>query len=432
MIKKSCRLFICLALFVVSAMAQDSRDMKKEAEIWEKLKAISPKSVATFKQATQALDTENYPEAAKLYEEVFKKAPDFDPVMRRLGDTLLEVGRKQEGMALLEMAVQKNRSAENLISLAYALTLRDDAPPTRANLNRALPMAKEAFGKNIDNSDSFYALLYAQLALDAQLDKDFREAVWSLALYHPDLMQTHYFKAVQAAMDEHWMEAETEIKKAESLGFPHEAATAFLASGIGSRATVWRYAYYTLYLLAAWVSGLVLLFVLGKLMSRMTMHWIETSDPNAATSNSHATLRKWYRRLINIGGVYYYLSLPVILFLTLAISGSIIYAMLSANYVAIKLVVIVGFGALVTIYSMIRSLFIRHEAIDPGRSLSRDEAPQLWALTEAVARSINTRPIDEIRVTPGTDLAVYERGSLRERLQDRAHRILNSRSCDLE
>jgi Peptidase family M48 len=37
---------------------------------------------------------------------------------------------------------------------------------------------------------------------------------------------------------------------------------------------------------------------------------------------------------------------------------------------------------------------------------------------------VSTRPIDEIRVTPGCDLAVYEKGGFREKMQDRAKRIL--------
>src|SRR5262249_22083716 len=53
-----------------------------------------------------------------------------------------------------------------------------------------------------------------------------------------------------------------------------------------------------------------------------------------------------------------------------------------------------------------------------------EEAPGLWDLTGEVARDIGTRPVDEIRITSGTELAVYERGSMKERAQDRAHRIL--------
>ena len=41
-----------------------------------------------------------------------------------------------------------------------------------------------------------------------------------------------------------------------------------------------------------------------------------------------------------------------------------------------------------------------------------------------VAAAINTRPVNEIRVTHGTELAVYERGGMRVKMQDKAERIL--------
>jgi Zn-dependent protease with chaperone function len=41
-----------------------------------------------------------------------------------------------------------------------------------------------------------------------------------------------------------------------------------------------------------------------------------------------------------------------------------------------------------------------------------------------VAQTVGTRAVDEIRITPATEMAVYERGSFKERMQDRAHRIL--------
>jgi tetratricopeptide (TPR) repeat protein len=425
MLKKSWLLLALIGLLSASVLAQDAgRNLKKEAEICNKLKAISPNSVESFKKATEAMDKGETQEAARLFEEVFKKAPDFDPVMRRLGGSLIDLGRREEGLALLEMAVKKNQSPENLSVLAASLVFQEGKQPSKENLNRALILAKEAYLKNLDNEDPYYAVIFAQIALEADAEQAFRDATRTLTLYHPDLMQTHYFKAVVAAMDEHWIQAEEEIKKAESLGFPHQAATAFLESGIKSRATVWRYAYYSLFLLAAWLIGLALLFLLGKALSKTTLRWIETNDPNAPANDSHTSLRKWYRRLINVGGIYYYFSIPIVLFLTIAISGSLIYAILMLGRIPIKLVAFLGFGVLITIYSMIRSLFIRSKPEDPGRSLSREEAPRLWALTQDVAQNIGTRPIDEIRVTPGTDLAVYERGSFRERVQDRAHRIL--------
>src|SRR5262249_36353285 len=59
---------------------------------------------------------------------------------------------------------------------------------------------------------------------------------------------------------------------------------------------------------------------------------------------------------------------------------------------------------------------------DAGRSLQEPEAPGLWALVRQVAETIGTRPVDEIRVTPGTEIAVYETGSWKERSTDSGKR----------
>ena len=77
-------------------------------------------------------------------------------------------------------------------------------------------------------------------------------------------MATHYFNAIRLAMDASWIAAEDEIKKAQRLGLPAQAAQAFLASGVHTRATAWRWVHYGLYLLAAWVCGLLILFVAAR------------------------------------------------------------------------------------------------------------------------------------------------------------------------
>ncbi len=192
----------------------------------------------------------------------------------------------------------------------------------------------------------------------------------------------------------------------------------------GSEAQVWLYLFYSFYIVGAWGVGLVTLFALGKFFSNFTLRSIEEADPNGATSEKEISLRKWYKRLIDVAGVYYYISLPVVIFLVLLVAGSIIYAFFMIGRIPIKLALILIIGAVVTIYKMIRSLFVKIASEDPGRALKPEEAPEFWALTREVAQAVGTRPIDEIRVTPGCDLAVYEKGGFREKLQDRAKRNL--------
>ncbi|HYP52709.1 MAG TPA: tetratricopeptide repeat protein [Pyrinomonadaceae bacterium] len=417
---------LCLLTADAAAQQPPGRDMNKEQEIWRQLQNISPASLETFKQATAALDANNYAEAARLYEEVIKKAPDFSPVLRRLGSVWVESGKTAEGMALLERAVENERTPENLSSLAQAMAYPGSggAESSRQQKQAAYVLAAEADAK-AESGDSSYPALVAQLALELEREEAFRAAVAKLKRKFPGDVATHYYSAVEAAIDHDWVTAEDEIRAAERLGLHPEAAREFLANtGAESKARVWRYAFYVLYLAVAWAVGLLLLFVLGKIFSGLTMRSVESADPDELSGGRHEKLKKAYRALINVAGLYYYISLPVVLCLVVLAAAAVFYGFYTLGRIPIKLVAILAIGALITVYQMVRSLFVRREQEDPGRALEEREAPGLWALAREVAASVGTRPVDEIRVTPGTDLAVYERGSYRERRQDKARRVL--------
>jgi Zn-dependent protease with chaperone function len=417
-------LFLLLLLPAAARAQPQQRNMEKERKIWEHLEIIAPDSVETFKRATEAFDAANYQEAARLYAEVRKAAPDFTPALRRQGGALALSGKREEGLALLEKAAALERTPENFISLAQVLGFAtSDRQPSAAEKERALTLAVEA-DRMSSSADSSYPTLVAQLALETEHRLAFDAALRKLQQNFPDELSTHYFSAISAAMDEDWLKAESEIDKAEALGLPHEAAEQFLDSGVRTRARVRRYVYRVLYAAAAWALGLLALFALGKVFSGLTMKTVESADPEELAGGRHEKLRRWYRALINFAGFYYYVSLPVVLCLVLLAAAAVTYATFVVGHIPIKLALIAIVGAAVTVYQMIRSFFVKHKEEDPGRPLREEEAPGLWALTREVASAVGTRPVDEIRVTPGTELAVYERGSSAEKRQDKAVRIL--------
>ena len=422
---KATSLLLLLILFASSTQAQPSRDMEKEKAIWAELETLAPNSVADFKAATDAMDAEDYDKAVTLYQAVHERAPDFDVALRRLGGCLVLTGKTDSGFAFMERAVAIRRSPENLISLAQSLAYPGSGKQgTKQQKLRAYELTKEANRSPQPPNDPSYLLLQAQLAMELEKIDDFRQVTGQLVHSYPQLVATHYYNAILAAYDEKWITAESEIRVAQSLGLPPEIAQQFLDSGVQTQARVWRYLTYSLYVVGAWIAGLTALFLVGKLMSRKTLSSLEQANPNSPVSGSELTLRKLYRQLINVAGFYYYISLPVVIFLVIMVAASITYAFIMLGRIPIKLVLLLAIGALITIFTMIRSLFIKVESEDPGRSLNYDEAPGLWELTRTVAAAVDTRPVDEIRITPGTELAVYEKGTMRERSQDKARRIL--------
>lgn len=126
-----------------------------------------------------------------------------------------------------------------------------------------------------------------------------------------------------------------------------------------------------------------------------------------------------------MAGLYWYVSLPFVALLVVAAAAAVIYGFLALGRIPVKLTAILVIGTLVSLWALVRSLFVRvRDDEDPGRAVTDAEAPRLWETTREVAAAVGARPVDEIWLTPGTDLAVMERGSARERMGDRARRAL--------
>lgn len=422
------RFWLALAAVALTAITvygqQATRDPKKEQAICDRLAAVAPEAVEIFQRATVAMDSGDYSRSAELYRQVLAQAPLFSPALRRLGSSVGETGQTDEAIKLLKKAVKMERSPENLISLAQMLAYPNaNTRATQEQKQEAFELAKEA--NDLDNgSDYRYAAVVGQLALELNDQAAFREVTESLVHNYPDQMVAHYYNGIRLAMDEKWIASEDEIKKAERMGFPKQTAQALLDSGIHKRALARRAIRYALYLLGAWVSGLLMLFVAGKLFSKVTLRLIESVDPNSATSLIERLLRRSYRGLITVAGTFYYISIPFVIFLVLATTGSIVYGFLILGYVPMQLLLILVVGAIITVYKMIESLFVRLNDAEPGRKLRQEEAPELWALTREVATKLKTRPFDQIRICPGTEMAVYERGSFRDRRKDLGRRTL--------
>ena len=422
--KRSLLLFLVLTLVPAALIAAvGGRDLVREAEIERELQAINPALVEPFRNARVAMDKGDYATTVQQLGLVRAGAPEFAPALRRLGAALAQQGQKVEGIALIEHAMTFDKSGASHVTLASTLAYPAKGQASAADRQRALAALRQTAGTSMA-TEADVLVMTAQLTLQLDRREEARVAVAELAARQPDLMQTHYFVAIDAAMNEQWGKAAREIRRAENLGLSHEAAQAFLDSGVQSRATAWQLAGITGWVVLAWAAGLIVLFTLGVGLSKATLRQVEAADPTVAVTESEQRLRRTYRSVLNVAGAYYYVSLPVVLLLVIGVAAAVVIGCLMMGYVPIKLVALVVIGAIATVWSMGRSLLLRVKPQDPGRVLVRAEAEALWRLTEEVARDLGTRPIDEIRLTAGTDLCVYERGTWREKLDNRAKRVL--------
>lgn len=417
-------------LIVTSIFAQQSsRNQLDEDVIRKQLAEIAPKALDDFNAATEALDANDMQKAADLYKSVLKQAPDFAPALRRCGGALVQLGERFDGLEMTKKAVAVERSPENLIS--HAVTLINSGPskrqPSDAEINEALSLAKEAVSKGKENDFEYVATL-TQLALLAGNAEVFEGSLGLMIVKFPNAPETHYFRSLKYLNEGYFSDAESEISKAEELGFPREA-TAEIRDIIKAEKSnrffgLGDLVYVPFALVGVWALGLAALFGAGKFYSRKTLKSIENSDPNDIHGAAQAGLRGAYRKLITIAGLYYYVSQPIVMFLVIAVAAGIILGFVMIGTVPIKIVLVVGFVALATVFFMVKSLVFREKIEDPGRVLNEAEAPELWKIVREVADAIETRPVNEIRLTCGAEVAVYERGGWRAKMQDKAERVL--------
>ena len=177
---------------------------------------------------------------------------------------------------------------------------------------------------------------------------------------------------------------------------------------------------------AAWIGALLLLLAVGGLLSGSTLRAARRVplQPSGQAQGSDAFLRRVYRIVLWLSCAYYWISIPLISVAVLALGGGLIYLLFQIGRIPIKLVLIIVVLVVVTLVSIVKSLFVRREDEDPGLRLDLAGEPRLRGLLDEVAARIGTRPVDNVYLTPGTDLAVMERGGMWRQLGGQTERCL--------
>lgn len=426
-------LLAALVLFVSPSFTQESiRDLKDEEPIYVELRKIDPALIEVFTNATNALDSGDAEKADELFSQVLSKAPEVHAATRRRAYALSQIGKREEALRLTSQVVAKDRSIDNLVGRASVLFGMgvQDFRPNASELAEIESLSKEAWQKSNFTDEASAVLLAETLLMQDKLEA-FESHAQSFFQFLPESNGAGYFYALSLANRGDFTAAEEQLDKLKEKGFPAETIDELLSAmsvardesylGLGR---FFKYGYIAATVVGIWAVGLFLLYVVGQWLSSRTLDAIERSDPNDIAGAAQGKLKNTYRKVVSIAGFYYYISQPFVIFLLILSFLAVLIFFLWLGTIPIKLVAVVGIVAIIAIFYMIKSLFIKVRPEDPGRVLQEREAPGLWALARDVAQTINTRPVDEIRITHGTDLAVYERGSFRQKMTDKAERIL--------
>jgi Zn-dependent protease with chaperone function len=404
----------------------DPQEFEKRATA--ELAAQAPSAVSVWSEANEARGRGDFARASELYARVRQLAPRFVHALRRQCGAEAQLNHRSQALALCRQALARERSPENLAALALVLAgINEDTKPTAAERAQAVSLAKQATEQLPD--DFVVQATLCEVAIPAQDMAALKRCSQAVARIAPDQPAGPIFQFVVALSEQRFADARGLLDRARALGAPADQLarlTAILERDTPPPSLVDRYGPLALRLGIGWVGTLLALVMAGFLLSGLTLRASRRLPREASgrATGLDAGLRKLYGGVLWLSCAYYYLSIPLVLVAVLAAGGGLIYAFFALGRIPVKLVLLIVVGVIVTIWAIIKSLFVRVRDDDPGTRLELARQPRLRALLDEVAARVGTRAVDNVYLTPGTDVAVMERGGMLRQLAGNRERCL--------
>lgn len=422
--------FLGLLLVVSRAFAapKPATDPETENRFRADVAAVSVEAAAAYDEGNAARDAERAADAIAAYRRAIELAPAVDHPHRRLCWALQATGDIDEGVAECELALSLAPSSPyDKSALAVALLGRG-RPDDKGRCNDLAREAAEALPRDVT-----VTAIWCMVTLQTGNNVSFAKCSRRLLELDPDGAQSNMFAAIVAGDSGDFGEAHHLLGKAKEAGIDPAAYDNLKSALEAAEATVSEpiidvdaYLEPGLLTLGIWALVLLLLFAAGNSLSRSTLQTAERGDALEASGSSHERLlRKIYKAVLGLAGVYFYLSMPLMIVTVIAAGCLAIYVFEQIGAIPVYIVLLIILMIIGTIIAVLRSLFVASEPDPVGEVVSRTAYPKLGALLDEVAATIGTRPVDVVYLVPGTDIAVMERtGLLRTILRQRSERRL--------
>ncbi|MFO0552361.1 MAG: M48 family metallopeptidase [Polyangiaceae bacterium] len=377
-------------------------------------RSIAFESLALFTVVFAALVGDHSAHADEIDDEARaeREAPSSASAHLQRCQSYIDLEQRQNAVDACERALASSDTPQVENALARALMLE---PRSSEDEVRAIYLA----GLGADKGHLQSALTKCQIIKATSKKKDARRCFERLAERLPTSRYPHLELAALEAEAGNDDEAESQLDIARALGASDaELApiTEKLAEPKPLSTRVWRK---VRVFLLVWLAVGLTVALLGLALSAATRHFaraLPTEGPSHSTGIR--ALRGLYSAVLWVSCLLFYLTIPVMLGSTLIVAGGVIYAMFAAGrvypyYLFLLLVMLV-----VTLGATVQGLFgASTRDVVTGHKLDLRAHPKLRALLEEVARKLETEPIQEVYLTPMTDLSVYERLTLPARLR---------------
>jgi Zn-dependent protease with chaperone function len=424
-----------------AAVAQTTNVLHLDRHIEAQLRQRDPDIADLWRRAAEAGYRNQPREAAALYDEILARDPACAPALWAKGGAEAEDGNRARGIQLARQALTVESSPLGMAALAMILARGTRRQPATAEEKaEALEIARQA-SDQVGRSGSAEAL-WTKLALceaaveagDGRTANDVSGQLYGhfngpevhacigrMFLARGEVAAGRDSLALAKRMADEEIAANRRWLAQSSPAAP--AAPAGRAREVRPRKP-WTVLDVLKWTVLLWIGALLLLLVSGMVLGGAVLRTADDLARQRTAPEGGSALKRAYAAVLWASCAYYYASIPMLAVMTVALGGGILWAFIAAGRVPVKLALLVALMTLATLWAILRSLFVRVADDDPGMRLVLRAHPRLRALLHDVAAHIGTRPVDNVYLTPGTDLAVLERGGLGRQLRGSTERCL--------
>jgi Zn-dependent protease with chaperone function len=242
----------------------------------------------------------------------------------------------------------------------------------------------------------------------------------------PDSGPLACLHAVALAEDESLTAAGRELRRARRLGTdPEQVLPGNLAATIESEAAPWllleTFGWTMLAFAATYAVIMALMAAAGALLARRTrgdqaLHLLGASPDELITEGqvvrtSHESgLARLYALALVAGLILFYVAIPFLVAGLLASVGLMLYGIFLLPRIPVKLVILVVVIGLGMAWAVLKSLFSRPASGSFGLAKTAADCPRLHQAVAEVAQRIDTQPVDDLYLAPGSSISVHQEG----------------------
>jgi Zn-dependent protease with chaperone function len=368
-------------------------------------------------------------EYAKRAEAAYRKSVALDPAFGSPHGGLaaalivqaMERGRHKavapdpQAMAMFQQAEEEIGRYTALDKEAHPFWLRGFLAMGRKDHRQAEDQFRQALKESPE--DPTLALWLVQALLAARKPgPELAKEVGKLCSQFPEEGRLQVFYAICLAAVDRRSEAAAALDKARQLGVdPSDILGPEFAKKLDDMSKpgpIAQFLWLMGYFAAAYAGVMALMAGTGVVLAGVTR-----GGPPAPESfnihdlrQGHSLLGRLYMLALTCGLVLFYVAIPFVLIGLAGGTAALLYGIFLLPQIPVKLVIIVaivGFGMVVAV---LKSIFARASTGSFGVEKKQSDCPQFFQVVYEVGQQVETRPVDQVFVAPGSEIGVHQEG----------------------